>query len=103
MGRQGADQTLTTGREIMRILAVILLAILLGCGDPPPKEKYSNGDTVTHRLDGRKGIVIGTKYVGAKGWAYEVRFKAPVAQQLALKATSAQWLYEFELDPCLEK
>jgi hypothetical protein len=75
--------------------------------DPPsPREKFFRGDTVIHKLDSKKGIVVGKLRIGPSGdgtahdvCRYEVRFAStPIPGTADQPPYIAIKVYEFELD-----
>jgi hypothetical protein len=92
--------------RMLAVVSILLLLLLTGCnGDVPgknPKEKFFRGNVVVNRLDGRKGMIIGKKYIeGSDGtahdvWQYDVRM---VCNEVYV----TEKLYEFEIGPSQPK
>lgn len=82
-----------------------------GTSAPPAsaaKEKYFRGNIVSHKADGRRGVVIGKRYIqGSDGtahdvWTYRVRIAIPeslMPNRSSLSLYVEGDFYEFELDP----
>jgi hypothetical protein len=79
---------------------------LSGCGEVTqntlPKELFFRGNIVIHKLDNKRGIVVGKEYIKQYGdgtahdvWKYEVRFSSPDPQM----PYQSIKVYEFELIP----